>query len=137
MLTERVAMRTQSIKAIIRLKEWAAKINEQRASGKSVREWCLIQDISIKTYYYWQNRVRDAVLEAAEANGELARIIDVQALGATVAKRNEQNKIEFVELATPNNKTAVTVHISSYITHIHNGADNETIRCVLTTLAQI
>ena len=48
----------------MKLKEWAANVNEQKNSGQSAREWRNAHGIAIKTYYYRQYRVREAIIDA-------------------------------------------------------------------------
>jgi hypothetical protein len=39
-----------------RLVEWRERLNGQRESGMSVKDWCLSEGISTATYYYWRKR---------------------------------------------------------------------------------
>jgi putative transposase len=43
-----------------RLRHWVEKISQCHNSGMTVTAWCESQNINIKSYYYWQKRVRDA-----------------------------------------------------------------------------
>jgi hypothetical protein len=47
----------QTLSANQRLAEWGERIAACRNSGLSVRTWCREQEISEKTYYYWQRRI--------------------------------------------------------------------------------
>ena len=51
-------MGVQAIKHAVMLQEWSTKIAECRSSGMSVKDWCAEQGITIKTYYYWEKRLR-------------------------------------------------------------------------------
>lgn len=44
----------QKLNADQRLAVWTQRISECRSSGKGVKYWCRENDISEKTYYYWQ-----------------------------------------------------------------------------------
>ena len=46
-----------------RLENWAARIMACRSSGLTVRAWCRENGLSEKTYYYWQRRLFQALLE--------------------------------------------------------------------------
>ena len=54
---------TRKIAKELRLSHWAGIIRERKHSGLSVIEWCKNNDISQKTYYYWQRKVREAMCE--------------------------------------------------------------------------
>ena len=43
-------------------------VRERCCSGKSVTQWCNEMDINIKTYYYRQSKVRDAMAENCSKN---------------------------------------------------------------------
>ncbi|MDR2570138.1 MAG: hypothetical protein LBD23_07545 [Oscillospiraceae bacterium] len=130
-------MKTQVIKNILRLQEWASLIKEQNNSGQTIREWCKEQGLAVKTYYYRRDRVREAIVDAAQTNGELVDIIDKHPQVGSIRQATGPSKMEFAELAMPHNKSAITVNINGYVTNIHNGAENEIINYVLTTLARL
>ena len=44
------------LKREVMLREWSARIAECRNSGKTVKEWCAEQGISVQTYYRWEKR---------------------------------------------------------------------------------
>ena len=46
----------------MRLMKWTAIIKECRSSGKTVTAWCSENNISSKSFYYWQRKVRNTVL---------------------------------------------------------------------------
>ena len=43
-----------------RLGQWAQIMRTRRESGQTVRAWCTENGINEKTYYYWQNKLRQA-----------------------------------------------------------------------------
>ena len=47
----------------MRLMKWTAIIKECRSSGKTVTAWCSENNISSKSFYYWQRKVRNTVFE--------------------------------------------------------------------------
>ena len=57
----------QSVKAQIRLQEWAERIAECQASTMTVEAWCTAHDINVKTYYYWLRKVRQHTIESMPA----------------------------------------------------------------------
>ena len=56
----------QRLNAAQRSEIWAERIRECRSSGKSVRAWCREHEISEKTYYYWQRKLYQQIITAAE-----------------------------------------------------------------------
>jgi len=46
-----------------RLNQWAQIMCSRRESGLTVRAWCAENNINEKTYYYWQNKLREATSE--------------------------------------------------------------------------
>ena len=44
------------LKQEVMLREWSVRIAECRNSGKTVKEWCAEQGISVQTYYRWEKR---------------------------------------------------------------------------------
>ncbi len=49
-------------RALIR-REWANKIEQWKLSGKSIRTWCLENQIVYVTFIGWRNRFRKAEIE--------------------------------------------------------------------------
>jgi hypothetical protein len=110
-------MTTQDIVQDYRLGEWALMITEQRDSGQSVRKWCKGHGISVKTYYYRRNRVREELAE-----------------GVT----EPINKTVFAALPMPKSGcAAIIVHIRDITAEIRSGADAEMIENVIKALARL
>ncbi len=53
----------QKVVQDVRLQEWISLIQDQKASGLSVRTWCRENDIGQGKYYYWLNKLRKAAIE--------------------------------------------------------------------------
>ena len=47
-------MSTKSLLHQARLKEWVTKFTDQKASGLSVTDWCLKNNISKYKFLYWK-----------------------------------------------------------------------------------
>lgn len=50
----------QNLKALAaqnRLALWTQRVRDCRSSGKSVKAWCEENQLSHKTYYYWQRKL--------------------------------------------------------------------------------
>ena len=50
-------------KTELRLQGWSELIAECQSSRMTVKDWCAIHDINIKTYYYWLRKVRKTTYE--------------------------------------------------------------------------
>ena len=50
----------------VRLTYWANIMRKRSESKKTVKRWCLEQGIHEKTYFYWQRKLREAVIEDFE-----------------------------------------------------------------------
>ena len=50
----------------LRQQSWQLMLKEQSRSGLSVRDWCALNDISTKTFYYRRKKVQAMFLEAAK-----------------------------------------------------------------------
>lgn len=42
----------------IRMQQWFERIQTWGASGLSKKQWCAENNISLRMFYYWQNRIR-------------------------------------------------------------------------------
>jgi hypothetical protein len=52
-------MDTQKVKHQYHLSKWMPIIQECRNSGKTVKAWCIENNVNEKQYFYWQRRVRE------------------------------------------------------------------------------
>ena len=46
----------------VRLEQWTKLVQCCADSGLTKKEWCIQNNIKLKTYYYWQRRVRNHAL---------------------------------------------------------------------------
>ena len=56
-------MNSKELTQEVRLTEWSYRLCARRESGLTVRAWCCDNGIKEKTYYYWQNKLRQAACE--------------------------------------------------------------------------
>ena len=49
-----------------RLLEWSRKVADCRQSGLSVKRWCAENGTNVKSYYSWQKKVFEAMVEEQE-----------------------------------------------------------------------
>ena len=50
-------MTSAELKRRVKLQEWAARIQDCRSSGLSVRAWCRQEEINATTYYRWEREL--------------------------------------------------------------------------------
>jgi len=50
----------------VRLEQWTKIVQRCTSSGLTRKEWCSQNHIKLKTYYYWQRRVRNNALLISE-----------------------------------------------------------------------
>ena len=51
---------------------WLARIEQQRQSGLSMKEWCREHDIPVSTFYYWNEKLSPKTLQKSSFT-ELAK----------------------------------------------------------------
>lgn len=56
-----------AVKQEVRLRDWAAQIEAQQASGMTVQKWCAENGINPKTYYYHLRKLREKCVASAPA----------------------------------------------------------------------
>ena len=104
----------QRLNAAQRVELWAERIAECRSSGKSVRAWCRENEISEKTYYYWQRRLYQQMVSATE-------------------------RVDFAEIpreaqTSRSSGVAAKVCLSGATIEVYPGADAQMIHAILETL---
>ena len=69
-------MKTKEVTGLCRLENWAAVMEDRRASGLSVREYCEGTGIRKSSYYYWQRKLREAVNAEMKQGNDVTASID-------------------------------------------------------------
>jgi len=133
-----IRMKVQRASQQIKLLEWSAQIDECMKSGLSVKQWCEINGIPKKTYYYRLKRVREEVLEAMETGSihKMAGMAGISAVSETTQLGPEQPV--FAALPVPQGKSAaVTVWVGGCAVEIHNGADDAVVEQALKVVSRL
>lgn len=104
----------------IRLTRWASLIKECSESGLTKTAWCAQNDVSIKSFYYWQRRLRTI----AVGNADLLPV---------TSKRLKRNTIIEVPMATESisSSAPVTLHVNGVSVDINNDATPELLNMIL------
>lgn len=88
------------VKKEIKLAEWEEMEKMRNASGLTVSEWCRQNGINLKTYYYRQKRMRQAVCNELEVH-------DIVPLESVNDSEQKSEKIEIsvgdVKITLPEN----------------------------------
>lgn len=104
-------LQLQTLNASERAAVWAERIAACRSSALSVRAWCRENQLSEKTYYYWQQRLYKLAAQHGPIFAEIASA-DVR----------------------PKPSVAVTVHIGNGEVEIYNGAEPGIIQAIIAAL---
>lgn len=70
---------------IIRTENWKRLIMEANRSGLSKSEWCRQNDINIKTFFYWQRKIRLMEAEKVLSSSELPAVYPEQKIATAPA----------------------------------------------------
>ena len=103
--------RLQTLNAAQRVEIWAERIAECRGSGLSVREWCRDNEISEKTYYYWQKKLYQQMISAAE-----------EVSFAEVPREVQTGRCA---------KVTARISMPGASVEVYSGADAETVRAII------
>ena len=102
--------------AQVRTQQWITMIREQRASGLSVKSWCVEKNISENCFYYRQRRIREIV------GSEIPEFVEVY--------RPDHPTTENAESIT----TAATIRSGKVQIALSNSASEELIARIMRTL---
>ena len=118
--------------------EWLELIEECRASGLSVRNWCQMRSISIKTFYNKVSNLRKKSCDIPRAQADPSRLehevipLEMAAGPALYPVRSADGALQ-----APPARAAVTIRISGYSVEIADGASEDTIRNTLLALGEL
>lgn len=116
-------MNMKNISHEVNLQKWSQIVQECRSSGQTASKWCFENNINIKTYYYWQKKVCNAVCN------ELA-----------ITNNNIEKSPAFAEVILPGKRSsevAITINLNNISLQIHNGSDESVIAQTLRILKSI
>ena len=112
-------MTSAELKHRVNLQEWAARIQDCRSSGLSVRAWCRQEEINATTDYRWER--------------ELLALAETEPCSSVLAVR-------FAELPAPKQvscnvaECSATLHIGNASLDIYPGCDAEQLRLLVELL---
>ena len=112
-------MTSAELKHRVKLQEWAARIQDCRSSGLSVRAWCRQEEINAATYYRWEREL----LTGVRRNGA-----------------PPSTAVTFAELPVPKQvsrnvaERSATLHIGNASLDIYPGCDTEQLKMLVELL---
>ena len=112
-------MTSAELKHRAKLQEWAARIQDCRSSGLSVRAWCRQEEINAATYYRWER--------------EFLALAETEPCSAVPA-------VTFAELPEPKkmsrnvSERCATLHIGKASLDIYPGCNAEQLRLLVELL---
>ena len=112
-------MTSAELKHRVKLQEWAARIQDCRSSGPSVRAWCRQERINATTYYRWERELLTAADQAPCSAVPAVRFAELPA-----PKRVSRNVAE----------RSATLHIGNASLDIYPGCDAEQLRLLVELL---
>ena len=147
-------MQVQEAKKQIQLQMWANQIKSCQQSGQSVKEWCRINGVNEKTYYYRLKKVREEMLEQMTQRTQAAsnpltqnkepinRELAAQPIFAPLSMLNTEEQqeppaSEFRIIHEEKKPSPITVRIGRHLIEINNNAEAVLIEQVLKVAAQV
>jgi len=130
-------VKVQEVKRQIRLREWAAQIENCKQSGLTVSQWCEENGIHKKTYYNRMKRVREELLEAMEPGKALQLIEHGGSSGNRAQAPSEMPAFVSFPMPSSGVGVAVTVWIGENAVDIRNGADSSVVEHVLQAVSRL
>ena len=125
--------RISEVKHQILLSEWAERIQNCQTSGMKVPEWCSLNGINVKTYYYWLKRVREKALACIPSAPSAASV------NANLPAAEE--KISFrsleVQVPIPSFQAAVIIKLPNATLEVANDVTQHTVEAVLLALKNV
>ena len=93
-------MRITEAKKLSRLSTWQQLVNQQKASGLSIRCWCEQNALTEQQFYYRLRRVREAILDKIEPVSpvQLVRLPEIEP--HMVARTPDENRSIIVRHGT-------------------------------------
>ena len=112
-------MTSAELKHRAKLQEWAARIQDCRSSGLSVRAWCKQERINAATDYRWERELLTAADQAPCSAVPAVRFAELPA-----PKQGSRNVAE----------RSATLHIGNASLDIYPGCDTEQLRLLVELL---
>ncbi len=112
-------------KTELRLQSWSELITECQSSCMTVKAWCELHDVNVKSYYYWLRKIRKLSLENSPVP-----------TGSLPTKPEEPVKFRKLEVQSPVSgmQAAVVIRLPQASVEVAAGTDQQTLEAVLLAL---
>ena len=122
-------MDTRKVAQDYRRSKWAEIMRDRQESGLSVRTYCNQHDIKECTYYYWQQKLREAACEQLLPINTTASIVPAGWAKCNVAEANTSNSYS--------SNTSINVAVGQFKISISQKNDIELLSEVCRALVRI
>ena len=112
-------MTSAELKHRVKLQEWAARIQDCRSSGLSVRVWYRQEEINVTTYYRWERELLTASETVPCSSVPAVRFAELPALKQVPRNVGERS---------------ATLHIGNASLDIYSGCDTEQLKMLVELL---
>ena len=112
-------MTSAELKHRVKLQEWAARIQDCRSSGLSVRAWCRQEEVNAATYYRWERELLTGVRRNGAPPSTAVTFAELPA-----PKQGSRNAAE----------RSATLHIGNASLDIYLGCDTEQLKMLVELL---
>lgn len=110
------------------LSKWAATIQKCRATGMSVKDWCLENNVNKAQFFYWQRKIRKQLCASVENSAK-----DPSITFAPVQLTNYRNE----SLQKVTFSTEMILNIGGYQLQINNDTSPKLLETVLKVLQNV
>lgn len=108
-------MNTREIASEYRLSHWAGILQERKASGLRVKEYCKTAGIHENVYYYWQRKLREAACAELAVNTTAESAKSLVPGGWSVCRTDDGNS----------NRKSLVVEVGGCRVHVEPDSDPE------------
>lgn len=110
------------------LSKWAATIQECRATGMSVKDWCLENNVNKDQFFYWQRKIRKQLCTSVE-NSAKDPSITFAPVQLTNSRNESLQKVSF--------STEMIVNVGGCQLQINNDTSPKLLETVLKVLQNV
>ena len=124
----------------LRIKQWISVIEEQAKSGMGKGEWCAMHGIDRTSFFRWQKRVREYLLNKYEdqpsrlpspaASGETG-FVEIPSVPASPVGMADQADLYAGDAAACGRPPSISIRYGSFFIDLGSGVDEEQLSKVL------
>ena len=103
----------QTVTKNVRLQQWSSIIQDCKASGLKVDDYCSEHNISRNSYYYWLRKIKEAAIEQS---------------GNIFAEVNQSYQASF---AADSDASPVSICIGDAVIHVNEGTSEHLLQSVI------